>query len=137
MQICMYTCMCTYTGTHVRKIKFYKFASFLLCLEAVIYVCGAQRLGCLKALGACTRGKVSMLSFRCFVCRQSKQQLEEEQKKALYGLENAGNHCECVLTHASKHVTAPGCLPHLPSLPGCTVSIFLSSSKQSFQLRKC
>ncbi|KAM4882722.1 ceramide kinase isoform 2-T3 [Thomomys bottae] len=25
----------------------------------------------------------------CFVCRQSKQQLEEEQKKALYGLENA------------------------------------------------
>ncbi|XP_058529249.1 ceramide kinase [Ochotona princeps] len=24
----------------------------------------------------------------CFVCRQSKQQLEEEQKKALYGLEN-------------------------------------------------
>lgn len=55
-----------------------------------------------------------MLSFRCFVCRQSKQQLEEEQKKALYGLENAGNHCECVLTHASKHVTAPGCLPHLP-----------------------
>lgn len=27
---------------------------------------------------------------RCFVCRQSKQQLEEEQKKALYGLENAG-----------------------------------------------
>uniref|UniRef100_A0A8C5LAE8 Ceramide kinase n=1 Tax=Jaculus jaculus TaxID=51337 RepID=A0A8C5LAE8_JACJA len=27
----------------------------------------------------------------CFVCRQSKQQLEEEQKKALYGLENAGD----------------------------------------------
>lgn len=25
----------------------------------------------------------------CFVCRQSKQQLEEEQRKALYGLENA------------------------------------------------
>ncbi|XP_060044780.1 ceramide kinase isoform X2 [Erinaceus europaeus] len=25
----------------------------------------------------------------CFVCRQSKQQLEEEQKKSLYGLENA------------------------------------------------
>ncbi|XP_055963071.1 ceramide kinase [Sorex fumeus] len=25
----------------------------------------------------------------CFICRQSKQQLEEEQKKALYGLENA------------------------------------------------
>lgn len=25
----------------------------------------------------------------CFVCRQSKQQLEEEEKKALYGLENA------------------------------------------------
>lgn len=31
------------------------------------------------------------LSFRCFVCRQSKQQLEEEQKKSLYGLENTGN----------------------------------------------
>jgi len=27
----------------------------------------------------------------CFVCRQSKQQLEEEQKKSLYGLENTGN----------------------------------------------
>ena len=31
------------------------------------------------------------LSFRCFVCRQSKQQLEEEQKRSLYGLENTGN----------------------------------------------
>lgn len=28
------------------------------------------------------------MSFRCFVCRQSRQQLEEEQKKSLYGLEN-------------------------------------------------
>ncbi|XP_030769964.1 ceramide kinase isoform X3 [Rhinopithecus roxellana] len=27
----------------------------------------------------------------CFVCRQSRQQLEEEQKKALYGLEAAGD----------------------------------------------
>lgn len=31
------------------------------------------------------------LSSRCFVCRQSKQQLEDEQKQALYGLENTGN----------------------------------------------
>ena len=31
------------------------------------------------------------MSFRCFVCRQSKQQLEEEQKRSLYGLENTGN----------------------------------------------
>lgn len=29
-------------------------------------------------------------SRRCFICRQSRQQLEEEQKKALYGLESAG-----------------------------------------------
>lgn len=35
--------------------------------------------------------KVTSLSFRCFVCRQSKQQLEDEQKKSLYGLENTGN----------------------------------------------
>jgi hypothetical protein len=62
------------------------------CVHVCVHVCVEMGLGCLKALGACTRGKESMLSFRCFVCRQSKQQLEEEEKKALYGLENAGNH---------------------------------------------
>lgn len=30
------------------------------------------------------------MSSRCFVCRQSKQQLEEEQKRSLYGLESSG-----------------------------------------------
>ena len=34
---------------------------------------------------------MTSLSSRCFVCRQSKQQLEEEQKRSLYGLENTGN----------------------------------------------
>lgn len=36
------------------------------------------------------RGGV-FLSSRCFVCRQSKRQLEEERKRSLYGLESAGN----------------------------------------------
>lgn len=55
-----------------------------------------------------------MLSSRCFVCRQSKQQLEEEQKKALYGLENAGNLCECSLECGSQGMASSGCLPYLP-----------------------
>lgn len=51
-----------------------------------------RELGCLPAPS--TRVPLSedvLVSFRCFVCRQSRQQLEEEQKKSLYGLENTGN----------------------------------------------
>lgn len=36
------------------------------------------------------QGRAASLSSRCFVCRQSRQQLEEEQKRSLYGLESSG-----------------------------------------------
>lgn len=54
-----------------------------------------------------TTGRVlTALSFRCFVCRQSKQQLEEEQKRSLYGLENTGNVSEvdpaCAVLYGSE-----------------------------------
>ena len=72
-----------------------------------------------------------MLSSRCFVCRQSKQQLEEEQKKALYGLENAGNLCEYSLECGSQGMASSGCPPYLPLFLVilCCVS-FSSSSRQ-------
>lgn len=63
--------------------------------------------------------KELLLSFRCFVCRQSRQQLEEEQKKSLYGLESTGKvsgqpqgpppGCQ------SSHVGV--CLPSRPPFP--------------------
>lgn len=52
------------------------------CYEGTVAFLPAQHtVGSPRAGKPCRAG--------CFVCRQSKQQLEEEQKKALYGLENA------------------------------------------------
>lgn len=59
------------------------------------------------------------LSFRCFVCRQSRQQLEEEQKKSLYGLENTGN-VSCADARCSLRVRVLRvgiCLLSLPTFP--------------------
>lgn len=77
------------------------------------------------------RGGV-FLSSRCFVCRQSKRQLEEERKRSLYGLESAGN----VAGPAPRG--AGGDLPGAPGLAPppllCRGTCFHFSSRQSARL---
>lgn len=54
------------------------------------------------------------LSSRCFVCRQSKQQLEEEQKQALYGLQSTGNVPDTCRADASPRAQLPLCMLRRP-----------------------
>lgn len=63
------------------------------------------------------RGGV-FLSSRCFVCRQSKRQLEEERKRSLYGLESAGNVAGPAPRWGGGPARGPGARPSPPPLQG-------------------
>ena len=57
-------------------------------------------------------------SSRCFVCRQSKQQLEAEQRRSLYGLESTGNVAGPTRPWLDLQSGASGLAPPTPA-PSC------------------